>query len=484
MKIYRSLLTGAVIIFSMLLAGCKKTFLEVPTGNVLLRQTYVVNLQTTQEFLNGVYIKVAADVFRGYNTIYPELIADNIKPATGSTALTYQYTWAQQADETREAGITAGSLNLNGVAYSLYQVIEGCNFALSKAAEFQNEDNAKANVIRGQAYTIRALMHSMLVNTFAQSYNFSADASHPGIAYITGNNWNETATRKTVSEVYALMIKDLEQAIELLPATQTTTLLLNRNAAKALLARLLLAMNNYAAAKNPAREIIASVPLLTTAAGYPDNLFKLTVPAQTEVLFHVAPGPSTAQGNFYPTIFAARYFRSTRQFQATADVASLLTKDPNDVRKNWVSLTAGSWNITKYPMSVVADVTPADGSYFHAVIRSSEMYLVAAESYARLNMEDSARFYLNAIRKRANVSAAVVTVSGSALIDSITTERRKELAFEGFRMYDLLRWKKPVERADAPNPAAKTLSYPNNRSIAPLPAIDVRLSGMQQNPGY
>jgi starch-binding outer membrane protein, SusD/RagB family len=112
------------------------------------------------------------------------------------------------------------------------------------------------------------------------------------------------------------------------------------------------------------------------------------------------------------------------------------------------------------------------------------MYLTAAESYAHLSNTDSARYYLDAIRIRANSSAASSMATGPALLDSIYKERRKELAFEGTRMFDLLRWKKGVNRPDETNPAFKTLSYPNNKAIAPVPTVDVEVSGMSQNPGY
>ena len=47
------------------------------------------------------------------------------------------------------------------------------------------------------------------------------------------------------------------------------------------------------------------------------------------------------------------------------------------------------------------------------------MYLTAAEAYAQINNVDSARFYLDAIRKRANPAVLASTSVGSALLDAI-----------------------------------------------------------------
>ncbi len=146
----------------------------------------------------------------------------------------------------------------------------------------------------------------------------------------------------------------------------------------------------------------------------------------------------------------------------------------NDKRSSWVAAISSSpvtWRITKFPISAAGGLFPIKrGDYYQTIFRSSEMYLTAAECYAKLNMEDSARFFIDAIRKRANPTIKDITASGASLIDSIYKERRKELCFDGgLRMYDLLRWKRPVNRMDALNPNVKNLPYPSNKAIAPIP---------------
>jgi hypothetical protein len=112
------------------------------------------------------------------------------------------------------------------------------------------------------------------------------------------------------------------------------------------------------------------------------------------------------------------------------------------------------------------------------------MYLTTAESYARLNNEDSARYFLNEIRTRANIPIVTSSVTGTTLMDTIYQERRREFAFEGLRMFDLLRLKKGVNRSDAWGSSVQTLPYPSDKAIAPLPQNDVKVAGLSQNIGY
>lgn len=463
--------------------SCKKDFLnDVNNGSALLTQDYVVNLQTTGEFLNGIYPLLSLFTYTGYQVIYPDLIADNIKPivaSAGATPLLTHYSWAQQADESSSVGIVSGAPNCNGTSYGAYQIIRACNFVLEKVAEYGSQDPAKANSLKGQAYTIRALVYFSLVNIFSQPYNYTANASHPGVVLVATSNLTEPITRRnTVAEVYNQLIADLNNAIPLLPSNTTTTLIINRNAAKALLARIYLFKGDFVSAKEFSTGVSRDVPIMIT--NYPSKLF---TPQETEALFQLPPGVSSV--NRYTTNFANLYFRSRIQFQATEDVARLLTESSTDARRAWVTASSNNWNITKYPSNATTDpTTDKANAYYQTVLRSSEMYLTAAECYAKLNKEDSALFYLNAIQKRANSNVTGSSITGAALLDSIYKERRKELAFEGLRMFDLLRWKKNVIRTDALSPSTQVLTLPNNKAIAPLPKLDVMVYGLFQNEEY
>ncbi len=107
--------------------------------------------------------------------------------------------------------------------------------------------------------------------------------------------------------------------------------------------------------------------------------------------------------------------------------------DAIDVRKNLIA--AGK--VLKYPSySTRDDNTP--------ILRVSEMYLIQAEAMAELGMDSEAQTAVNMILSRANPLAAAYTETGQALKDVIQDERRKELMFEGHRIFDLTRTKKEL----------------------------------------
>ncbi|GAA0552314.1 RagB/SusD family nutrient uptake outer membrane protein [Chitinophaga japonensis] len=471
-----------VLFILVLLAGaCKKDFLNVPDNSYPLRQSYVTDLKTTEDYLNGIYLELASYFYHGYAIIYPDLIADNVKPVTGSNALMPHYSWAQQSDEEVSNIISPEGLNMNPSWFAGYRIAGDCSFVIESADRYRAENEEKADNLKGQASALRALVHAALVNVFSQPYNFTADASHPGIPYITSSDWTKVFSRATVAAVYDHMIADLGDAIRLLPTGSDNVLMMTGNAAKALLARIYLYKGDFQAAKDLATAVAAITPLMKM----PDYPAKLFTAEETEALFQLPPAWGGAGSGNYYTYFAGLYFDpSFQQFVATGDIASVLKESPADARNVWVAQDGENWNVTKYPGGAIDGFPLPSLSYYHTILRSSEMFLVAAESYAKLSQEDSARVFLDMVRKRADPGAPATIGTGQALLDAIHKEWRKEFAFEGHRMFDLLRWNKNVYREDASIPVAKELIYPSNKAIAPIPATDVNLSGLPQNSGY
>ncbi len=449
--------------------SCKKGFLEVADKTVLLKEAYVIDLETTNHYLNGIYLGIASKYADGFTLTIPEFSADNIRtntfndPGYGFGPIAY---WKQTPE-------------LSGVMWStLYGYIRDCSFVIEKAANYETQNPARAKDIMGQALAIRAWMHFILVNAYAQSYNYTPAASHPGIPYIVISDIEPKVSRQTVAEVYKGIIKDLNQSLELLPASATTKEKISRNATLALLARAYLFKGEYMSAINYARAVMKNVPLMT--GGYPENLY---TPAESEAIFQIS-NKATPTSYFYPNIVF--YAKVLDAYYATGDIATLLKADPADKRSNWVVLQDGKWLINKFPAMSNDPSTgnPNYGDYFQTLLRSSEMALTAAESYAQLQQQESARFYLDAIRLRANPALAQSTLSGPALLEAIYTERRKEMCFDGLRMFDLLRWKRGVSRSDPNYPTAKTLLYPSDKAIFPIPKEDVEVGGLEQNAGY
>jgi hypothetical protein len=483
-----------LFIIPVFCGSCKKNFLEVENNSELYRQNYVKDLNSLQEYTTGIQVMLNRDFEHGIVAAYADLVADNLKPlpaapapGSGIQSLVLHYTWSQEASDKTEPNVLETSKAMNGIWTNCYRIIRACSFVLEEADKYSNIDQSKVDLLKGQAYAIRALVHFKLVNIFAQNYKFTENASHPGIPYITTSDVSKPVSRQTTAEIYDNIVSDLNNAIALLPENASDIRSINQVASKALLARVYLFKEDYANAKAIAAEICARFPLMTIGAGYPNDLFKNKTSDKTEVLYQLTPMNITTFGTI--SNFIGRYVRgSLLRYRATNDIATILKENSNDARSIWVTGTLNLWNVTKFPTGVATGLTPAistaENSYYPPIIRSSEMYLTVAECAAKTGDENTARSYLDIIRKRAYPATTAITATGPALIDSIYKERRKELAFEGFRMFDLQRWKFNVHRIDALYPSSVNLPYPSNKAISPLPSLDVNISGLIQNTDY
>lgn len=133
------------------------------------------------------------------------------------------------------------------------------------------------------------------------------------------------------------------------------------------------------------------------------------------------------------------------------------------------------------------------------IMRLAEIYLLHAEaltmSDTKRNLGEAAN-YVNKVRKRAKLDDLPTSAQASpeTMIDAILAERRLELAFEGFRWFDLVRHDK-IKEVHASVNQVGTPAYDSyfmqrylltdETMLLPVPttAID-KNSNLVQNPGY
>lgn len=117
------------------------------------------------------------------------------------------------------------------------------------------------------------------------------------------------------------------------------------------------------------------------------------------------------------------------------------------------------------------------------IIRYADVILMAAEAANELGNTSKAASYVNQIRTRArgNNAGLLPNVSGdqTTLRAAIKHERRIELALEGERFYDLVRW------GDASS-VLGGLGYQDKNKYYPIPQTAIDQSGgvLVQNPNY
>ena len=123
------------------------------------------------------------------------------------------------------------------------------------------------------------------------------------------------------------------------------------------------------------------------------------------------------------------------------------------------------------------------------VMRLAEIYLLHAEACACTSDFNGVKTYVNKVRDRAKLSQIPAPASVDEAIDVVLHERRLELAFEGFRFFDLARHDRIYEIHNSMNDKdpfwQQRKPLTETRILLPVPteALDAN-PNMQQNPGY
>src|SRR5690606_40868569 len=118
-------------------------------------------------------------------------------------------------------------------------------------------------------------------------------------------------------------------------------------------------------------------------------------------------------------------------------------------------------------------------------MRLAELYLIRAEARAKLgNNIAGAQDDLDMVRQRALPTAVDNTDTGTTLQSAILLERRLELAFEGQRLWDLMRNKLDIVRTQCTSSNCH-IPYGSESVILPIPQNETDANPIiEQNPGY
>ncbi|MFD2887488.1 RagB/SusD family nutrient uptake outer membrane protein [Chitinophaga cymbidii] len=460
---------------ALLLSGCGKSFLELKNPQAI-DFDHISDLESLTTASTGVYsLFKQSNYYNRTFILVPELMTDN-----GFISIKNSGRYLNEDRFT----VTNGDSYITGAWRLMSQVVTNANLALaaSRAIEFPAADQEDANQIIGELYACRALACFDMLRFYAQPYNFTADASHPGIPiYTEPANQIIYPARETVAKSYDQIIADLKQAESLLGDIKKNghfTLA----AAQALLAKVYLYKEDWVNAELYATKAIdnGNYTLLSNGSYVSGWASKFTA----ESLLEIGNTPNSNSGSDGIGYFTEQ--NGYGDFLATEDLYNIYAA--TDVRRNLIvpGVRAGgepqAYFIKKYPNGVSSrDDNPK-------VLRKSEVYLIRAEARAEQALtNDSHRAGaledLNRIAQRADPLAADVDLSGEALIDRILLERRKELAFEGNRLFDLNRKGKDVTNIQSD--AQTTFEYPHNRFIMPVPYDEMNANpNMDQNPGW
>ena len=447
------------------LASCEKSFLELKPPTSLTPEFALATEADLQVALRGAYSGLKSTALYGRSLmVLGDMMADNTYQ---SSLNTNRYTNFNLYNYLVTDGDVAGLWNAS------YTVILRANNIINSPIA----DNANIQQIKGEAYAIRALAYFNLVRYFGSPY--TADPSKLGVPIITTYQADLKPERAKIADVYTLINKDLTQAYTLMTKF-TNSSQFSKYSAKALQAKVYLAMGDKTNAKTAALDVITNsgFTAISSAAhtGYwagvaprtdkVETLLEISFDAVANNAFDALSYIYLQSGNYGDMLCSSELY----DLFETADIRKSLYA--TGIRGGLASVF-----VNKYS-SFTGDHSDTK------VIRMSEMYLIAAEASYPSNTADALK-YVNEVTSRRGATA--IASSGSALLEDIITERRKELAFEGERYLDMQRLQRNIVRSKNYPAAALSIDFTNYRRIMPIPQGELDANPnikAQQNPGW
>jgi len=317
------------------------------------------------------------------------------------------------------------------------------------------------NQIMAEALFLRALVHFDICRCYAQPFNYTDDASHPGIPVVLEiPGPDDNLPRSSVAEVYDQIVKDLDEAIDLFDGTESKgPYYASLEAAYALKARVLMYMEKWDDVVYYS-DILIEKMSLTNRDDYTDMFNNLE--EGEEMIFRI--------NGLNKSSSLASFYSPTSPVAVPADTLIGLFDNPNDVRL--LLLTDDDHQPVCKKFWISADVSELNKHYDPIVLRLSEVYLNRAEAFLNKGMYKEAANDIKTIQARAIGEEAeniVISEDPAELEIIIDQERAKELCFEGIRFFDLTRKKKDLVREASTSSSVQYIAYPSDLFVLPIP---------------
>lgn len=354
-----------------------------------------------------------------------------------------------------------------------YQWVFYANSALGGlATTSETSSNQTAyNNVKGSALFYRAHAFYQLAQEFAPPYDSSTAGKDLGIPLRLSSDLNEKIVRSSVQQTYDQIISDLHNAEPLLPNIGLYNTRPSLAAVYGLLARVYQTVGDYPLAKSYADSCLRIYDVLIDFNILPKNVFSAFV-----------NNANDGEEIFKIMLHTNNNLCSTGKNYCDSNLQNSF--NVNDLRAFfWLDPV---YNAPQYYSSAgcFRDNAPFAG------IATDEIYLIRAESEARMGATDSAMNDLNTLLQTRWITGTFVPYTATSADDAlqqILTERRKELLLRGLRWTDLRRLNKDPRFAITLTRIVNGVTYtlpPNDpRYTYPIPQNVLALNaGMQDNP--
>lgn len=417
-------------------------FLDITPDGQVKRDELLATNEGVEDALYGVYAKLRNTTLYGQEMYFSSLeIMSQTLYCYGNTGVTAlgQYDY----NNTTVKNVFAMIWN------DMYNNISNVNSVLN--APLVDGANAyPANIYKGEALALRAMMHFDLMRLFAEQITVNPNAK--GIPYATEFSL-KTPDFETLAENYNHVLADLQEAERLLADEgeyeNTTSFMadrqihLNLHAVRALMARVFLTKGDKEKALEYAEKVIAqSGRQLKT---------------KTEVINDVA-GVLSKKECLFGVYFSGFYTQVSAKLQQTISYSSLdLRGDFMEMYENGVSgldfrttayfTSVDMGGTAKYRLSKFTDIydlqnnasaRPADLIQGINMIRLPEMYYIAAECLLDKDYP-KALDYFNEVVTNRGLDALSGEGEETLTQEVINTERYKEMIGEGQTFFNMKR---------------------------------------------
>lgn len=475
-------------------------------------------LQTPTDFENmrvGLYSGLRACIGSTsfYNAV--DIQCDGFNAITGfSGSVSDMYTWNFSPSSSYSSTVYGNCQAIISRANFLIDGYDKCD--MSNTNLFTQAAKAKVDIIKGEAYFMRAFCLFELAQYFCADYDeATADAENSGVSYRLDYYPSSDATsypeRTTLRKTYKQITDDLDDAAQYIStAGEASSYYVTIDAIKAMQARVALAMDDYKTAADKAVEVIETQKYTLVSS---ENAMKMMWwdDFDTESIFKLSVTSTSDRASQTGRIFLPYTTGGAPDYIPTKDMLDLYPEADIRIKTYFLPLAITTSAGTQGYIYALNKYT--DNGYLYEqnqgdeysrfmiepkVIRISEMYLIAAEAYAQIEGKESeGAKYLNAHEsKRISGYTPKSFANKTDLMTEIRNERTREFLGEGMRLFDLKRWKLGVKRGE---PQQENLCYmsglatttnlnrqsTDNRMVWPIPQHEVDANPqIVQNPGY
>ncbi|GHA71838.1 membrane protein [Pontibacter akesuensis] len=457
----------------LLFSSCEKEYLEVQPTDAVSEQIVFTTTANAWAALNGIhramFMQYSNQDQAGHGSVMINmdmLGEDLVMTAAGNGWFNAAYQWQTHRNA------TAGTVYFTYRLY--YKLIANANMIIANIDKVDGPAADKA-AIKGQALAYRAWAHHQLVQIFAERYDASKGTNNQlGVPVMTSNTI-EGQPRATVQDVYAQIVKDIDEAITLLPEGRNAKSHFNIQVAKGIKARVALTMQDWATAAKFANEARTGISLMSRAdymAGF-NNVTNREwmwgsdqIADQTTYFYsffaYMSPNFSSTNIRTNPKAINSQLYAKI----ADTDVRKQMWDPTPTAVKDADGKTTG-FDVNGYIIPSNFSARPymnrkflADGGASSIgdvpYMRAAEMYLIEAEALARQAKYVDAALVLTTLVQSRDAAYVPVELTGQELIEEILVQRRIELWGEGFRFLDLKRTNSPLNRNGANHSATLT----------------------------